>query len=415
MSFSPPAIGRRATLALAAGVTLAGQAGKVQAQQRSSAHIVIIGAGAAGLAMASRLSRRLDGARITILDRQSRHVYQPGLTMVGSGVWAPSKVISTNAQWMPAGVDWVREAAAEIDPAGNHVVTEGGRRIRYDFLVVAAGLELNYGGIEGLSEELIGREGIGNIYGGPEAALATWREMARVAERGGIVVHGRPASEMKCAGAPVKLAFLSHRRFTDAGTRGRSEFIYNAHNQGTFAVPEIHRRVVELFAERDIRINYSHVLRAVDPGRRIATYRTPNGDVEQRYDFLHAVPPQRTPPAIRNSPLPWQAGPLAADGWVEADRGTLRHPRFPNVFTVGDATGVPRGKTAATVKKMVPIATDNLMAVIAGREPQPLFNGYTSCPLITDIGRAMLVEFDYDAKLVPSFPFVDPLRDSWFG
>ncbi len=100
---------------------------------------------------------------------------------------------------------------------------------------------------------------------------------------------------------------------------------------------------------------------------------------------------------------------------MEADRATLRHPRFPNVFTVGDATGVPRGKTAATVKKMTPVATENLLAVIAGREPRAAFDGYTSCPLITDIGRAMLVEFDYEGRLTPSFPFVDPLRPSWFG
>ncbi|MCX7685934.1 MAG: NAD(P)/FAD-dependent oxidoreductase [Acetobacteraceae bacterium] len=409
-------LGRRGLFALGAGgIAAATLPQAARARERTTARIVIAGAGAAGITMAARLSQRLEGARITVLDRRERHVYQPGLTLVGSGVWTPEKVISTNAQWMPRGVAWIREAVAEFDPVGNKVVTDTGRQVPYDFLVVAAGIELNYAGIEGMSEALIGREGIGSVYAGPEAAAATWREMARVAERGGVLLHGRPATEMKCAGAPLKLALLSHARLARAGTRGRSEIVYNAHNDATFSVPAIHRRVVELFGERGIRINYGHVLKAVDPGRKIATYRTANGEVELRYDFIHVVPPQRTPAALRNSPLPWQSGPLAADGWVEADRRTLRHPRFPNVFTVGDATGVPRGKTAATVKKMTPVATDNLVDVIAGREPRAAFNGYTSCPLITDIGRAMLVEFDYEGRLVPSFPFVDPLRESWFG
>lgn len=416
MQSQPFATGRREVLALGLGAAASAALPRAAtAQQRSNARIVVVGAGAAGITMAAQLSQRLDGARILVLDRTERHVYQPGLTMVGGGVWRPERLVSTNARWMPRGVEWIREAVAEFDPAGNRVVTETGRAVPYDFLVVAAGIELNYGAIEGMNENLIGREGIGGIYSGPEAAAATWREMARVIERGGVLVHGRPASEMKCAGAPVKMAMLNHGRMVRAGTRGRGQIIYNAHNQGTFAVPEINRRIIEIFAERDVKLNFSHVLRAVDPGRKIATYRTPNGNVEIGYDFLHVVPPQRTPAALRNSPLAWQSGPLAADGWVEADRGTLRHPRFPNVFTVGDATGVPRGKTAATVKNMSPIATENLLAVIAGREPRAMFNGYTSCPLITDIGRAMLVEFDYEARLVPSIPFVDPLRDSWFG
>lgn len=409
-------LGRRGLLALGAGGAVAASLPQAaMARQRTTARIVVVGAGAAGITMAARLSHRLDGARIIVIDRRERHVYQPGLTLVGSGVWTPDKVISTNAQWMPRGVEWIREAVAEFDPVGNKVVTDGGRSVPYDFLVVAAGIELHYAGIEGMSEALIGREGIGSIYAGPEAATATWAAMSRVVETGGVLLHGRPASEMKCAGAPLKLALLSHARLARAGTRSRSEIVYNAHNAATFGVPVIHQRVVELFGARNIRINTHHVLKAVDPGRKLATYGTPHGDVESRYDFLHVVPPQRTPAPLRNSPLAWQTGPFAADGWVEADRSTLRHPRFPNVFTVGDATGVPRGKTAASVKKQTPVATDNLVDVIAGREPRASFNGYTSCPLITDIGRALLVEFDYEGRLIPSFPFVDPLRESWFG
>ena len=122
----------------------------------------------------------------------------------------------------------------------------------------------------------------------------------------------------------------------------------------------------------------------------------------------------RAPAVVRNSPLAWRTGPFAADGWAEVDRGTLRHARFPDVFCVGDIAGVPKGKTAASVKWQVPVAIDHLIASIQGRESPERYNGYTSCPLITRIGRAMLVEFDYNDNLVPSFAgVIAPLEELW--
>jgi sulfide:quinone oxidoreductase len=123
----------------------------------------------------------------------------------------------------------------------------------------------------------------------------------------------------------------------------------------------------------------------------------------------------RAPDAIRNSDLSWKEGPFAAGGWLEVDKATLQHRRYPNVFGVGDINGTPRGKTAATVKKSAPLVAHNLVEVIAGRKPDENFDGYTSCPLITREGSAMLIEFDYDGKLTPSLPMVDPLQDSYMA
>src|SRR5690606_12191943 len=112
--------------------------------------IVIAGSGAGGLAIASRLSRELDGAKITIVDRKEVHNYQPGYTLVATGIWPVGKVSDRNADLIPAGVDWVREMVAEFDPESNTVTTDAGTRIPYDFLVVATGLHLDYAGIEGM-------------------------------------------------------------------------------------------------------------------------------------------------------------------------------------------------------------------------------------------------------------------------
>ncbi|MBX8802214.1 NAD(P)/FAD-dependent oxidoreductase [Ochrobactrum sp. MR28] len=395
-----------------ASVGLSTEAAQAQTSN-SRARIVIAGAGAAGLALASRLRRAMPNATVTIIDAKKEHHFQPGFTLIGAGVWSPAQVTERNVDYMPRGVAWVEAAVAEFDPDANAVVTTTGQRIDYDFLMVATGLKLNYEAIEGMDVSLIGRDGIASIYAGPEQARASAAVIDGFIDAGGVGLFGRPAGEMKCAGAPLKITFITDDKARSRGRRGSVELIYNAHNPAVFSVVPVNDRVAEMFAGRDIAVNYSHVLKAIDPGAKQATYATESGDITLDYDFIHVVPPMRAPDAVLASPLPWQDGALAADGWIEADRATLRHPRYPNVFAVGDIAGVPRGKTAASVKWQVPVVVDNLVAETAGRTPQAVYNGYTSCPMVTGIGKAMLIEFDYDGNLIPSFPFIDPLKELW--
>ncbi len=381
---------------------------------RTAARIVIAGAGAAGLAAASRLAARLDGATITLIDKRKEHFYQPGFTLVAAGLKQPGYTISATKDYVPQSVNLIEEPVREFDPVGNKVVTESGRAVPYDYLIVATGLELVYSAIAGMDTALIGRDGIGSVYVSPEGAAATYREMSRFADKGGVGLFGRPATEMKCAGAPLKYTFITDDILRRRGNRGKAELIYAAQNKVLFSVPIVAEKVRMLYGERGIKTVVDHVMTAIDPGKKIATFRTPNGQAEIKYDFVNVVPPMRAPAAVRNSPLPWQSGPWAADGWIEVNRSNLRHARFPNVFAVGDVAGVPKGKTAASVKWQVPVAVDHLIAAIRGGSSEAVYNGYTSCPLITRIGRAMLVEFDYNDNLVPSFPgIIAPLEELW--
>lgn len=416
---SPPlTLDRRTFLGLGIAGTLTTMAPTANATQatpvKTSARIVIAGAGAAGLACASRLARQLNGAKITILDRRERHLYQPGFTLVSSGVKPQDYVVSTTAEYMPAGVEWLKEEVAEFDPEGNKVVTNAGRSLAYDFLIVATGLKLDYAAIEGMDTSLVGKNGIGSIYLSPEGAAATWQEMSAFVDRGGVGLFCRPATEMKCAGAPLKYAFLTDDHLRRRGNRGKAELIYAAHNKVLFSVPIVSEKVRMLFKDRGIKTRYEHVLLAIDPGRKVATFKTPQGPQEIGFDFINVVPPMRAPDAVRNSPLRWQEGIFAADGWMEVDKATLRHKRFANVFGIGDVAGVPKGKTAASVKWQVPVAVDHLVATIEQKTSTATYDGYTSCPLITRLGQAMLVEFDYNDNLVPSFPgVIAPLEELW--
>ena len=215
-----PSLQRRQLLALgaaSAAATLASPAAQAQQPHKTQARIVIAGAGAAGLAAASRLAALLQGARITLIDARREHFYQPGFTLVGGGIKPATYVTSSTADYLPPGVELLTERVAEFDPDGNRVVTESGQAIAYDFLIVAVGLTLEYGLIEGMSPALIGKHGIGSIYHSPAAAEATWQAMSTFADQGGRGVFMRPATEMKCAGAPLKYTFITEDYLTRRG------------------------------------------------------------------------------------------------------------------------------------------------------------------------------------------------------
>ena len=413
-------LNRRGFLAL--GAAGAGswllQPGQAQAAEKikTSARIVIAGAGAAGLAAANRLSQQLQGARITLIDARKEHFYQPGFTLVAAGIKPQNYVVSSTAEYVPQGVELVQERVAEFDPEGNKVVTESGKAFAYDYLIVATGLKLDYGAISGMEVEQIGKNGMGSIYHSPAGAFATWQAMSEFADKGGVGVFQRPATEMKCAGAPLKYTFITDDHLRRRGNRSKAEILYHSNNKALFSVPIVSEKVRMLFRDRGIKVHYDRVLQSIDLGKRIATFKTPEGSTEIQYDFINVIPPMRAPDPVMNSPLPWKSGPWVAEGWMEVDKANLRHVRFPNVFGVGDIAGVPKGKTAASVKWQVPVAVDHLVADITGKTSDSVYNGYTSCPLITRLGQAMLVEFDYENNLTPSFPgVIAPLEELWIS
>ena len=413
----PLAASRRGFLGLsAAGLAALATTAPARARTiRSTARIVILGAGAGGTAFANRIARRLEGATITIVDGRKEHWYQPGFTLIAAGLKPASYSVSQTADWLPKGVNLIAEHAAAIDPVAKSVTTTGGTRLDYDYLIVATGLVLDWAAIEGFSTDLIGKEGISAHYHSPEAAAASFRALDAFTDKGGKALFGRPATEMKCAGAPLKITFLAEDMASRKGTRGKIDITYAAQNKTLFGVPIVSEKVRMLFGDRGIVPAYDHVLKAIDPGARLATYATPDGDTQLPYDFINIIPPQRAPQVVREAGLSW-ADKWTDQGWLEVDMKTLRHLRYPEIFAIGDVAGVPKGKTAASVKWHQPVVEDHLLAQIAGKEGTATFNGYTSCPLITRVGRAMLIEFDYNNNLVPSFPgIIPPLEELWIS
>lgn len=378
----------------------------------SNAHIVIVGAGAAGVSMANRLSNGLKNPRITIIDAREAHYYQPGLTLIATGIWrSAEKVIDANARYLPASVNWIKDSVSSFDPDNNRLTTGKGEQIHYDYLMVSTGLEIRYDLIDGMSPDLIGQNGIGCVYDNPKNGVGTARAIDELARKGGKALMTRPDTDIKCAGAPLKIALLTEHRLREAGTRKQTEMQYLSGQGNLFSQPEMNDFLYRHMPARDIAIRNDHTLIALEPGQRTATFNTPDGQVREDYDFIHVVPPMTAPAPVRNSPLAWQEGDFK--GWLEVDRHTLQHRRYHNVFGVGDVVGTPIGKTAASVKAQVPVAVENLLATTQNKELTGQYDGYTSCPLITEEGKAILVEFNYELKMTPSFSFINPYEEHW--
>jgi len=70
------------------------------------------------------------------------------------------------------------------------------------------------------------------------------------------------------------------------------------------------------------------------------------------------------------------------------------------------------GKTGGSVRKQYKVVVENLISSMEGNELKAKYAGYTVCPLITDIGKVMLAEFNWTKKPTPSFP-LDPTQERY--
>lgn len=414
---APQSPGRRRLIQLGLGATAISALpfGSALARQNSNARIVIIGAGAAGTAIANRLNNSLSGAQITIAGSRQQHLYQPGFTLIASGLWKISQVTTPTADWLPSGVNWIASDVREFMPDQRKVKLENGQILDYDLLVIATGCQLNYTDIEGMSPDLIGQNGIGSVYAGPEAARATSAQIEALISKGsGRAIFTLSDTPIKCAGAPLKMTFTTLTRLEESGKRNNFQVdFFTPFQNKVFSVPVYNDFVINRWREQQTRLHDQRKLTGIDAQSQTATFTLPDGQTQKEaYDFIHVVPPMSAPDVVRHSELAWQEGPMAHE-WLETDQYTLQHPRYPEIFGIGDVIGTPFGKTAASVKKQAPVAEANILAYLAGQPLPAKYDGYTSCPLITSIGRAILAEFGYGGKLMPSFPFISPTEESW--
>lgn len=371
--------------------------------------VVIVGGGSAGISVAARLRRKLDD--VAVIEPSDTHYYQPLWTLVGGGCSTPDKTVRTEASVMPRGVTWIRDAAAAFDPENNAVHTDGGRTITYDVLVVCPGIQLDWGRIPGVSETL-GSNGVSSNYT-YDLAPKTWDFIRDL--RSGSAVFTMPSGPIKCAGAPQKIAYLACDYWREQGVLDKIDVHLVLPTPRTFGVPVFADALDEVVAGYGIQLHLKAELDSVDPDGRKATFTSMDDDGDGfslAYDVMHVVPHQSAPDWVK-------ASPLATDeptGYVDVDKHTHQHVRYPNVFSLGDAGSTPNSKTGAAIRKQAPVVSANVLTQLAGKYPTERYGGYASCPLTTSRHEMLLAEFDYSMEPAPSIPLIDttkPRRDMW--
>lgn len=367
--------------------------------------ILIVGGGAAGISVAARLTRSLGkSADLAIIEPSSDHFYQPGWTLVGGGTFSLAATKRSEATLIPRHARWLQDSVVSFDPANHAVETATGQRIGYDYLVVAAGLQLNWGLVAGLKES-VGRGGVCSNYS-YETVSSTWDSIRNF--KGGTAIFTHPATPIKCGGAPQKIMYLADDAFRRQRVRQNSRVIFAIANPNLFQVERYRVVLEQVAAERGIETLFLHDLVRIDSTSREAVFRKldTQQEVVLPYDLLHVTPPMGPPDFIRHSPL------ADAAGWVDVHKHTLQHVRHSNVFGIGDCSNLPTSKTAAAIRKQAPVVAQNLLALINGKTLAGNYDGYTSCPLVTGYGKMVLAEFDYDKVPQETFPF-DQARERW--
>lgn len=366
---------------------------------QSHYEILIIGGGSAGLTVASQLAARIGGGAIAVIEPSTTHYYQPLWTLVGGGIFPKEESARDEADFIPEGVTWIQEAATSIDPDHRTVQTAVTGSITYDFLIVAAGIQLRWEEIPGLAES-VGKPGTGVVSNySYETVSSTWEAIRTF--RGGTAIFTEPVTPVKCGGAPQKIMYLAEEAFRANGVREHSRVVFMNAKPTLFASPYYIPAIEQVIRARGMEANLGQELTAIRPAEHEAVFKNAKTGSEQvlHYDMIHVTPPMSAPDFVKESPV------ANADGWVEVNKLTLQHVRYPNVFSLGDCSNLPTSKTGAAIRKQAPIVVSNLLAVRAGRVPVAHYDGYTSCPVVTGRGKLIMAEFDYDKKPIESFPF----------
>lgn len=393
--------------------------------------VVIIGGGTAGVMTAAQIRNTDPSVDVAIIEPAETHWYQAAWTLVGAGTYDMDNTRRPMSEIIPKGVTWLKDRVVSFDPENNAVRTETTGEVTYDYLIVAPGLVMDLDGIEGLREALNHPEVCSN-YTDPEK---TWRVIQNF--KGGNAVFTQPATPIKCGGAPQKIMYLAEEHFQKAGVRDKSQVIFATPGSVIFGVKPFKETLEGVIQRKGIHLKTFYNPLKIDAEKKEIHFRymqqLPGGCVLNEdnnvikeklegdmtfvmpYDMLHLAPPQKAPDFVAKSPLAYADGP--SKGWLEVDIHTLQHKRYANIYGLGDVAALPTAKTGAAVRKQAPVVVQSILNAIAGKPaPKRVYEGYSSCPLVTGYGKMVLAEFKYN-NVRDSDPllskFVDTSKENW--
>ena len=374
--------------------------------------IVVLGAGTGGTAIANKLRKALshDAWEITVIDKDDNHVYQPGLLFVPFGLCSVNKLIKSRKNYISNGINFVIDRIKRIDHEKNRVETLDGE-FEYDWLIIGTGCRLAPEENEGLMDEW-GKNAFSFYTTETAAALSN----AMASFSGGKLVMCVAELPFKCPVAPIEFIFLADWYFKQRGMRNK----VNLHLSTPFPKcmpnwPKGSGIMIDAAKSKNISLSTDFALQEVNKeGKYVLSY---SGE-KIEYDLLVIIPTNAGDEVIVES------GMDDGSTFIPTDKHTLKALNHKNIYVIGDATNIPTSKAGSVAHYEAEIITHNLLGEINGREPEPKYDGHSTCYIVSEKGKAFLVDFNYDTEPlfgkypipgIGPFSLLKETRMNWMG
>jgi sulfide:quinone oxidoreductase len=341
------------------------------------------------------------------MEPEDQHFYQPLFSHIAGGRAKPSEAVRPQRSVMPPGVEWIRDGAVGIDPASNTVSMASGGHLGYGHLVVCPGLQLDWDKIPGLAGAVQSPSGASHY----EFSLAAKAWTLLRGLKAGTAVFTMPSGPIKCGGASQKPMYLACDYWREQGVLHDIRVVMVQPSATVFGVPAVDDELKRKIAEYGVELRLESELVSVEAAAQNVLIRdNATGSTEElHYDVLNAVPPQSAPDWLKATELP---APDDSGGFVEVDPQTLRHVRFANIWSLGDAAATTNSKSGGALRKQTKVLAKNLVAAREGRPLTEKYDGYSVCPFTVSRSTVVFAEFDDHYRPMPSVPKVPTWKES---
>jgi len=353
--------------------------------------LLVLGAGTAGTMVVNKLSHVLDRNewKITVVDRDEVHPYQPGFLFIPFGIYGQNDVLKPRRDFIPPGVEMIVSKIEIIEPEQNRVrIAKDNRYLNYDYLVIATGSHPRFDEVPGLQEHEW-HKSIHDFYT-LDGAVALTKHLR--AWQGGRLVLNIAELPIKCPVAPLEFLFLADWFFHEQNMRDRVDLTLVTPLTGAFTRPRASQLLGDILEEKNINVVPEFVVERVDPDeKKIVSY----DEQEVPYDLLISVPVHMGDDVIERSDLGDETN------HVPVDKHNFLSPRFDNIFVLGDAANLPTSKAGSVAHFEAEIFSENFLRYVDGLEMTAKFDGHSNCYIESGFGKGFLIDFNYDVEPLP--------------
>ena len=363
-------------------------------------NLLILGGGTAGTMAANQLIGKLpkNEWRITVVDQDDKHIYQPGLLLMPFGVYTPEELVRSRKAQFKSGVNVIRATIDKVNVESKTVSLENGDSLPYDYLVIASGTTPRPDQTPGMDGDEFGKS-IHEFYT-LEGATALRAKLQNFTG-GKLVVH---ITEMpiKCPVAPLEFTFLADSYFKEKGIRENVEIIYVTPLEGAFTKPACSRVLGHMLGDRGITLEPDFMIEQIDEERKVMVSMD---EREIEFDLLVTVPLNMGADFVARSGLGNDLN------YVPTDKQTLLSKKHDDIFVLGDASDIPASKAGSVAHFAIDLFAENFLQHIAGKPMTHLFDGHANCYIESGGGKGLLIDFNYEVEPLPGkfpLPVVGP-------